>query len=63
METNYVRHSPISPHANFFVNRLVVTVILVVNIVDGGKGTRSHDSSELAKYLKKLFKMINDVLQ
>ena len=30
MKTKYVSHGPITPHANFLVDRLVGTVILVV---------------------------------
>ena len=36
IETKYVCHSPISPHANFHVNRMMGTVILLVKIAGGG---------------------------
>ena len=38
MKTKYVCHGPISPHANFFLNRLVGTVILLVKLQVGGGG-------------------------
>ena len=37
MKTKYVCHDPISPHANFLVNRLVGTVILLVKNCKWGK--------------------------
>ena len=37
MQTKYVCRGPVSPHANFFVNRFVGTVILLVKIAGGGK--------------------------
>ena len=38
MKTKYVCYGPISPHANFLVNRLVGTVILLVKLAGGGGG-------------------------
>ena len=37
MKTKYVCRGPVSPHANFLVNRFVGTVILLVKIAGGGK--------------------------
>ena len=41
MKTKYVCHGPISPHANFLVNRLVETVILLVKNCAWGKRKKS----------------------
>ena len=42
MKTKYVCRGPVSLHANFLVNRLVGTVILLRKIAGGGKGKRAH---------------------
>ena len=43
MKTKYVCHGSISPHANFLVDRLVATVILLVKNCrwGGGEGKRA----------------------
>ena len=41
MKTKYVFHGPIRPHASFFVNRLVGTVILLVKNCRWGKEKRA----------------------
>ena len=41
MKTKYVCHGPISPHANFLVNRLVGTVISLVKNFRWGRGKRA----------------------
>ena len=38
MKTKYVCHGPISPPANCFLNRLVVTIILLVKNCRWGGG-------------------------
>ena len=37
MKTKYVCPGPVSPHANFLVNRLVGTVTLLVKNAGGGR--------------------------
>ena len=55
IKTKYVCCGPVSPHANFLVNRFVGTVILLVKIAGGGKGKRAEVALFGEIVLRKVF--------